>query len=400
MAQNLAVVLESDEVSRLTGVSQPSFRLLVENTADGILVVDLAGTVLYANPAAARILGHSRDELLHVPLGRPVVSGDIAEITVHRPGGKPADVEMRVVEVTWDGKAALLANLRDISARRAGEERKRQSQKLEAVGRLAAGIAHDFKNLIAVFEAGLRLLGKQLARDPTDPKVGALIEELLTRTQNGNALTQQLLAFSRQQALAPEIIDVNERIASMAQLLERTLGSGVRIKPELDPTLGPVLIDANQLDAAILNLAVNARDAMAGEGVLTIETGCDMHCDFEDLYRPEASFVRITVRDTGCGMSKEILAQVFEPFFTTKGEGEGTGLGLSQVYGFVRQSGGYVHVESKVGEGTGVHLFLPCAPSSDSQDMCRSSVHPSHSSPHICTTCPGETSRYRRSGGT
>ena len=366
MTQELARVLESDEESRLTGISRPSFRLLIENTADGILVVDSIGAVLYANPAAAHILGHSLDELLHVPLGRPVVSGGIAEITVHRPGGKPADVEMRVVEVAWEGKAALLASLRDISARRAREESKRQSQKMEAVGRLAAGIAHDFKNLIAVFEAGLRLLAKQLAQDPADPKVGAFIEELLARTRNGNALTQQLLAFSRRQSLVPEIIDVNERVASLTHLLERTLGSGVRIKPDLDRTLGPVLIDANQLDAAVLNLAVNARDAMAGEGVLTIETGCGMHSEFEDVRGSEGAFVRITVRDTGCGMSKEILGQVFEPFFTTKGEGEGTGLGLSQVYGFVRQSGGYVHIESEVGKGTSVHLFLPCAPSNDS----------------------------------
>lgn len=372
MMQHSAGVLESDEESRLTGISQPSFRLLIENTADGILVVDLSGAVLYANPAAARILGHSLDELLHVPLGRPVVSGEIAEITVHRPGGKPADVEMRVVEVTWEGRAALLASLRDISERRAREERSRQSQKLEAVGRLAAGIAHDFKNLIAVFEAGLRLLKKQLAQDPTDLKVGAFIEELLARTQNGNALTQQLLAFSRRQSLIPEIIDVNERVASLTHLLERTLGSGVRIKPALDRTLGPVLIDANQLDAAILNLAVNARDAMAGGGVLTIETGRDEHSAFEDVRSSGARFVRITVRDTGCGMSKEILAQAFEPFFTTKDESEGTGLGLSQVYGFVRQSGGYVHIESEVGEGTSVHLFLPCAPpSSVSHDTCR-----------------------------
>jgi len=362
MTQNLAGVVEPDEGSRLTRISQPSFRLLIENTADGVLVVDLTGAVLYANPAAAGILGHSLDELLHVPLGRPVVSDDIAEITVHRPGGKRADVEMRVVELTWEGQPALLASLRDISARRAREERKRQSQKLEAVGRLAAGIVHDFNNLVAVFDSGLRLLEKQLARDPADPKAGVLIKELLSRAQNGYALTQQLLAFSRRQALVPEIMDVNERIASLTQLLQRTLGSGVRVKPVLDPTLGPAHVDANQFDTAILNLAVNARDAMAGEGVLTIETGCGMHGEFEDVRGSEGAFVRITVRDTGCGMSKEILAQVFEPFFTTKDEGEGTGLGLSQVYGFVHQSGGHVHIESEVGEGTSVHLFLPRAP--------------------------------------
>lgn len=360
--QALAEVLEPVDEPRLTAISQPSFRLLIENTADGVLVVDLAGAVLYANPAAGTILGHSREDLLHVPLGRPIVRGETAEITVHRPGGRPAEVEMRVVEVSWDGKPALLASLRDISARRAQEERQRQSQKLEAVGRLAAGIVHDFNNLLAVFESGLRLLKNKLARDPGDPDVAMLIEELLKRMQTGSALTHRLLAFSRRQVLSPQVTDLNERIRSLTSLLERTLGSGIRIELDLDPASGAVLIDPDQLDTAILNLAVNARDAMAGTGVLAVETSRDILSDVEELENSPASFCRVTVRDTGCGMSREVVAQVFEPFFTTKGEGEGTGLGLSQVYGFVRQSGGHVHIDSEVGRGTSIHLFLPCSP--------------------------------------
>lgn len=357
-ASNLAETLDSAEDARQSDFSRSSFRLLIENTADGVLVVDLSGAVLYANPAAAGILGHSLHELLHVPLGRPVVSGETAEITIHRPGGKPAEVELRVVEITWDGKPALLASLRDVSAQRAQEERRRQSQKLEAVGRLAAGIVHDINNLLAVVESGLRLLQKQLAHNPSDPKVAMLIEEMLGRTQNGGALTQQLLVFSRRQPLSPEIVDLNRRVDSLTHLLERTLGRGIEVRSILDPALSRILIDANQLDVAILNLAVNARDAMDGKGTLTIETS-DTPDDLEDVRAAAASFVQITVRDTGCGMSKEVLAQVFEPFFTTKGEG--TGLGLSQVYGFVSQSGGYVRIDSDVGRGTSVHLFLPRA---------------------------------------
>lgn len=347
--------------SPLTGISHSSFGLLVENTADGILVVDLSGAVLYANPAAAEIFGHPVEELLHVPLGRPVVSGETAEITIHRAGRKPTEVEMRVVEIAWDGEPALLASLRDVSAQRAREERLRQSQKLEAIGRLAAGIVHDFNNLLAVVESGLRLLERQLAHDPADPKVAQLIEEMFKRTQNGGALTQQLLAFSRSQPLTPEIVDLNMRIEGLTSLLKQTLGRGVTIGLDLDAALGPVRIDANQFDIAILNLAVNARDAMERRGTLTLETGDDAD-RFEDAHLPAGvSFMRVTVRDTGCGMSKEVLAQVFEPFFTTKGDGEGTGLGLSQVYGFVSQSGGQVHIESAVNEGTSVHLFLPQA---------------------------------------
>lgn len=357
----LAEVLEPFDDSHLTSISQPSFRLLIENTADGILVVDLSGAVLYANPAACRILGHSPEELLHVPLGRPMTRGETAELTVRRPDGGPAEVEMRVVEVTWDGKPALLASLRDISARLAQEERQRQSQKLEAIGRLTAGIVHDFNNLVAVFESGLRLLERQLAQDPADPKIDKLIEELLKRTQNGRALTQRLLAFSRRQTLSPQATCLNERLRSLSGLLERTLGSDVQIRLELDPDIGDVLIDPDQLDTAILNLAVNARDAMAGTGLLTIETRLDAPGDLEAVDGRGESFARATVADTGCGMGKDVLAQVFDPFFTTKSEGEGTGLGLSQVYGFVTQSGGHIRIDSDVGTGTAVHLYLPRA---------------------------------------
>ncbi|MCA0003150.1 MULTISPECIES: two-component system sensor histidine kinase NtrB [unclassified Mesorhizobium] len=359
-AQNAAEMLESPGDTSPAGISQLSFRQLIENTADGMLVVDLDGTVLYANPAAAVIFGQPLDELLHVPLGRPVVSGEIAEITVHRSGRKPAEVEMRTVEVTWDSRPALLASLRDVSAQRSREENARQSQKLEAIGRLAAGIVHDFNNLLAVFGSGLRLLEKQIAKDPADEKVALLVEEMFRRIENGGALTQQLLAFSRRQSLAPEQIDLNERIKGLTTLLERTLGSGIRVQCNLDPALDPILIDANQLDIAVLNLAVNARDAMKGSGTLTIETS-NFPNDLEDLRSAAASFVRVTVRDTGCGMSKDTLARVFEPFFTTKSEGQGTGLGLSQVYGFIKQSGGHVRIDSEIGQGTSLHLYLPRA---------------------------------------
>lgn len=357
---------ESLNESRVAGIPQPSFQKLIETTADGVLVVDLSGAVLYANPAAAEIFRHPREELLHVPLGRPVTSGETTTITVHRSGRASAEVEMRVVEVTWDGKPALLASLRDVSAQRAHEARLRQAQRLEAVGRLAAGIIHDLNNLIAAFDSGLRLLRRQLGPENTDPKAAMIIEELLRRTENGGALTQQLLAFSRRQELLPESVDLNARLDSLTGLLERALGRGIEIRRVFEPSVGHVLIDANQLDVAILNLAVNARHAMQDVGTLTIETG-NVHSHVTDFPTGANGLVRVTVSDTGCGMSKEILSQVFEPFFTTKGEGEGTGLGLSQVYGFVNQSGGHIHIDSEVGVGTSVHLLLPKAPSSASR---------------------------------
>ena len=359
--QRSAGILVSREESQFAHINQLSFQRLIETTADGVLVVDPSGAVLYANPAAEQIFGHSKDELLNIPLGRPVSAGEIAELTVRRPGKKPAEVEMRVVEFSWDGQPAILASLRDVSARRAHEERRRQSQKLEAIGRLSAGLVHDLNNLLGVFDAGLRLLRKQIAEDPADPKIDMLIEEMLKRAKSGGALTQQLLAFSRRQPLTPVAVDLNARMESLTNLLKQTLGGGVQIETRLDPALGPVLIDANQFDAALLNLAANGRDAMGGQGVLTIET-CGAPSDLEDLPSAGAGYVRVTVADSGSGMSEDVLAQAFEPFFTTKGEGDGTGLGLSQVYGFVRQSGGQVRIDSEVGTGTRVHLFLPRAP--------------------------------------
>lgn len=359
MAKPAAIDLTDAAHDETPGISQSSFRLLIENSADGMLVVDLAGAVLYANPAAAEIFGQPLEELLHVPLGRPVVWGDTAEITVRRQNRPSAEVEMRVVEIMWEGRSVLLASLRDVSARRAREEQLRQSQKLEAIGRLASGIVHDFNNLLAVIEAGLKLMQRRLGKTAEDPQIAPLIEEVLQRTHNGGALTQQLLAFARRQPLTPQRVDLNERIETLTGLLKKTLGRGIRIELALDPITEPAVIDADQLDIAVLNLAVNAKDAMGGKGTLTIETSNAMRGSKADLGEEADCFVRVTVRDTGHGMSKEVLARVFEPFFTTKGEGEGTGLGLSQVHGFVSQSGGHVRIESEVGEGTAVHLYLP-----------------------------------------
>ncbi len=364
--RSIAELIDAGDDLHIAGLSQPSFRLLVENTADGILVVDPEGAVLYANPAATEIFGQPREQLLRVPLGRPVVSDETAAITIHRPGRPEAEVEMRVVDVTWDGRPALLANLRDVSAQRARAEQRQQSAKMEAIGRIAAGVAHDFNNLLAVIDSGVRLLETQIADDPSDPKVGVLIDELRKRIQNGGAILQQLLAFSRRQTLSPRVLDLNGHIKSLAEMLTQALGERIVVQTNLDPHLGPVHIDVNQFEVAILNLAVNARDAMSGAGTFTVETS-SLANGLGNVSNARGRFIRVSVRDTGCGMSPQTLEQVFEPFFTTKRDGHGTGLGLSQVYGFISQSGGHIRIESEVGSGTSVHLFLPRAaqPSGD-----------------------------------
>ena len=346
------------EASGAEGAANAGFRHLIENFADGILVVDLEGTVLYANPAATEIFDHPAGEPLRISLGHRLTAGETTDLTVYRQGRQSAEVEMHLVEVTWHGQPALLAGMRDISARRAQEERRRQLEKLEAVGRLSAGVFHDFNNLLAVFDSGFRLLRTRLGDAGADPQINILLDEMAERVQNGSALTRQLLDLSRQQPRVRGAVDVNARIEALTHLLGQTLDKGIILRRSLDPALGSVLVDANRLDTAILNLVINARDAMDGVGTVTIETSA---VSIDDGKGPDGptGFARITVADTGRGMGEEIRGRVFEPFFTTKGEGKGTGLGLPQVNDFVNRVGGRIEIESSPGIGTKIHLLLP-----------------------------------------
>jgi PAS domain S-box-containing protein len=247
----------------------------------------------------------------------------------------------------------------EVYARSKVEEQLRQVQKMEAVGQLTGGIAHDFNNMLAVIMGGLTLLQRKLARGETD--VERFVDAAIDGAQRAATLTQRLLAFSRQQALSPEPLVVNKLVAGMSELLDRTLGEQVKVETVLAAGLWQVKADPAQLENAILNLAVNARDAMPGGGRLTIET---LNAFVDDAYAQEyaietGQYVLIAVADTGAGMAPEVIAKAFDPFFTTKGAGKGTGLGLSQVYGFVRQSGGHVKIYSELGLGTSVKIYLP-----------------------------------------
>jgi signal transduction histidine kinase len=247
----------------------------------------------------------------------------------------------------------------EVHARSKVEEQLRQVQKMEAVGQLTGGIAHDFNNMLAVILGGLNLLQRKLARGETD--VERFIEGAIDAAQRAATLTQRLLAFSRQQPLSPEPLIINKLVAGMSELLDRTLGEHVKVETVLAAGLWQVKADPAQLENAILNLAVNARDAMPGGGRLTIET---LNAFVDDAYAREyaieaGQYVLIAVADTGAGMAPEVIAKAFDPFFTTKGAGRGTGLGLSQVYGFVRQSGGHVKIYSELGVGTSVKIYLP-----------------------------------------
>jgi signal transduction histidine kinase len=236
----------------------------------------------------------------------------------------------------------------------------RQSQKMEAIGQLTGGLAHDFNNMLSVIIGSLGLLRRRLARGETD--LGRYIDAALDGADRAATLTHRLLAFSRRQPLAPQSLDVNKLVAGMSDLLRGMIGEQIRVETVLAGGLWRTRIDRGELESAILNLAVNARDAMPDGGRLTIETA---NCHLDDNYArahievPAGQYVLIALTDNGCGMPPDVVAKAFDPFFTTKGAGKGTGLGLSQVHGFVKQSGGHVKIYSEPGEGTTIKLYLP-----------------------------------------
>jgi signal transduction histidine kinase/ActR/RegA family two-component response regulator len=240
------------------------------------------------------------------------------------------------------------------------EEQLRQSQKMEAIGQLTGGIAHDFNNMLAVIMGSLNLLKRRMARG--EGNLDQFIEAAVDGVERAAALTQRLLAFSRQQPLAPQPTDINKFVAGISDLLRRTLGESVQLETVLAGGLWRTRVDPSQLENAILNLAVNSRDAMPEGGRLTIETGnyyLDEQYASQHVEVPEGQYVLVSITDTGIGMSADTIARAFDPFFSTKGPGKGTGLGLSQVHGFVKQSGGHIKIYSEIGRGTTVKIYLP-----------------------------------------
>jgi PAS domain S-box-containing protein len=264
-------------------------------------------------------------------------------------------LERRVAERTADLSAALDRLQAEVGERLKAEEALRQAQKMEAVGRLTGGIAHDFNNLLTPILGGLEIIASRVE----EPRLKRLAETALESTRRGAKLTGQLLAFSRIQRISTAPVAVNEVLGGMQRLLRHTIGSGVAIETRLDPQAGCGLCDSNQLENAVLNLAINARDAMPGGGTLTIETE-RVRLD-EEPDHPAGTFVRVSVSDTGEGMAEDVLARATEPFFSTKPLGKGTGLGLAQVYGIAKQAGGTLRIASTEGRGTRVDILLPAA---------------------------------------
>jgi signal transduction histidine kinase/CheY-like chemotaxis protein len=281
--------------------------------------------------------------------------GSIGRIERQRPDGRV--LEIRRNPLAGAGFVTLYS---DITDRRRAEDRARQAQTMAAIGRLTSGVAHDFNNLLASISGNAEMLLNDLGADPREARRLRIIEQAAGR---GAELVRQLLAFARKQSLAPQQVDLNAVLSNIEALLKTTLGAMVRVDMELNPGLWPALVDPTQIEHVVLNLAINARDAMPDGGLLTIATSnialdpLDAHDDLTP-----GDYVVIVVRDTGTGMTEEVQRNAFEPFFTTKPPGRGSGLGLSQVYGVTRQSGGSVRIDSAPGQGTSVMVFLPRAP--------------------------------------
>jgi PAS domain S-box-containing protein len=369
-------------------LAEERLRRFLDCSPDGMLIVDDQGRITYANTTVKRILGYETQELVGqpieslvpaglrsahaaararyttAPLLRPMGNG--LDLRGLRADGTEVPLEIALSPFRDSGADYVLATIRDVTDRkrieaelRATEEQLRQSQKMEAIGQLAGGIAHDFNNLLMVISGYAETLSEQL--DPADPR-RTDVEQIRHAGARAADLVHQLLAFSRKQVLQPRVLDLNSVVSQTEGMLRRVLRENIRLVTSLSPELHRIEVDPGQVEQIILNLVVNARDAMPEGGRLTIETA---NVDLDENYVRDHVFARagphvmLGVSDTGNGMDAATRRRIFEPFFTTKGLGKGTGLGLSTVYGIVKQSGGNIWVYSEPGQGTTFKVYFP-----------------------------------------
>ena len=385
--------------------SEARLRAIVRAVPDVLVVLDDEGRFLEVLttrsqphlPDPGALLGRRLDEVLSTEDARIGLEALRQTLRAGKPQGfeyawpdgvaDPRVFEARTAPLDgpFMGRAAVVMLARDVTRQRLTEASLRQAQKMEAVGQLTGGIAHDFNNLLAIILGNLELLAESL--QDRDPELGDRVREVLAAVERGASLTRRLLIFSRRQPLRPQRMDLNRLVLGMGHLLRRSLGETVTLQTRLSPDLLPTVIDPDQLEVALLNLAVNARDAMPDGGRLTIETANYwLHEDAAHtaLHGVAAGqYVALTVSDTGLGMAPDVQRRAFEPFFTTKDVGRGTGLGLSMVHGLVERSGGFVHLYSQVGRGTTLRLHFPAVADAGAD------VEPHHPSAEPARPDPG-----------
>jgi len=385
VANIVGIAVQRRHHERQRRQSERLIMAILDSSPVAIIAVDRRGDVVTWNRAAESIFGYTTEEVMGRPYPLVPASGmeehrrlfrklregtpvrDVAVERRHKDGRTIRALKSAEPLLDEEGKfAGATCTLTDITDRRRIEEQLRHAQRMDAIGNLTGGIAHDFNNILSIIIGNLDLLTASLA----GPDERDLAETALQGALRGSELTRQLLAFSRRQELTPRITDVNTLLHSMVKLLERTLGETIDIRLSLGIDLWPVEIDPAQLDSAIMNLALNARDAMDAGGTLTLSTrnavAEEISWDGKADVRA-ADYVVLEVTDDGAGIPPELVNRIFEPFFTSKAPGKGTGLGLSMVYGFVKQSGGHISVYSEVGQGTTFRLYLPRSTSASSQ---------------------------------
>jgi len=372
-------VSERKRASEALRLSEASFRSVIENAPYGIYRANASGQLLHANPAMRKMLGYEsiadllqsnlaahiyRDPHDHQrlnPLFESAQANHDIEAIWKRKDGSPLTVRCSGQLVRNEGQqeAYFEVFVEDVTEKRVLEGQLRMAQKMEAIGRLSGGIAHDFNNLLGVTIGFSQVLKKKLGEGHA---LWEHADEIEKAGKRGASLTRQLLAFSRQQVLQPAVLNLNDLVVEMGKMLTRLIGENIELTTTLDPTLAKVKADLSQMEQVLMNLVVNARDAMPTGGKLLIETS---NVTFDEVYTRHhpgskpGRYVMLAVTDTGNGMDTETLAHVFEPFFTTKERGKGTGLGLATVYGVVKQSGGYISVESELKKGSSFRVHLP-----------------------------------------
>ncbi len=362
-----------ESMARLTAV--------VETAVDGFILIDARGRILLFNPACERLFGYRADEVFHenvkmlmpqtysahhddyiqnfIRTAERKIIGIGREVVGLRKDGSTFPMDLSVGEAQQDGESIFVGIIHDLTGRKQTEEQLRQAQKMEMVGQLSGGIAHDFNNLLTVIVGNAEHLSDQLK---SRQDLQRIADDICQAGERGAELTQRLLAFSRRQLLKPHPTDCHELLDSMRKLLRRTLRENIeiRITPNAETVLA--FADRAQLESSVLNLALNAQDAMPNGGHLTLSTGVASLDDPYQSLHPEieaGEYAMIAVTDDGVGMTTEVAARAFEPFYTTKEVGKGSGLGLSMVYGFAKQSNGHVSIYSELGLGTTVRIYLP-----------------------------------------
>ncbi|RVG66236.1 hybrid sensor histidine kinase/response regulator [Sinorhizobium meliloti] len=385
---NQVVVQTDSDITDLTraqadlAAREAHLRSILDTVPEAMVVIDETGRITSFSAAAERLFGHAESEVVglnvnmlmpsphreahdtyldnYLRTGERRIIGIGRVVTGLRKDGTTFPMELSVGEAMTNGRRIFTGFIRDLTSRQRIEEELRQAQKMEAIGQLTGGLAHDFNNLLTVITGNLEMIEARLQ----DEKLRVLLREAQAAADDGAKLTAQLLAFGRRQPLNPTLVDVGELVANFSKLLTRTLGETIELSTIVKGSGNLALVDVSQLQNALLNLGLNARDAMPNGGRLTVEISTTtLDRDYAQMH-PEVRmglYIQVGVTDTGVGMTEEIKRHAFEPFFTTKGTGAGTGLGLSMVYGFVKQSGGHIQLYAEPGQGASVRLFLPAA---------------------------------------